>query len=47
MTYVISYTLHGRYTERTGSRAQVQALADYLSKTYRIQAEISQIGGSK
>lgn len=40
MTYVIRYTRNGVDIEKTGSRAQVQALADYLLKTFRIVATI-------
>jgi hypothetical protein len=40
MLYEITYVRSGKTETFTGSRMQCQALADYLSKTFRITANI-------
>ena len=36
MTYTLTYTRDGRTFSQSGTRRQVQALADYLSGTFGI-----------
>jgi hypothetical protein len=39
MMFQVTFTLHGKTEVMKGSRAQVQAMCDYLNKTYRLQVQ--------
>jgi hypothetical protein len=39
MMYQVTFTLHGETKTVKGSRAQVQAMCDYLNKKYRLQVQ--------
>lgn len=43
MTYAARWTQNGHESTATGSRAQIQALVDYLQRTYRIRATVAQM----
>lgn len=40
MTYRLTFTRNGSTRTELGSRAQVQALADYLQRTFRITSTL-------
>ena len=50
MMYVITYTRNSKVERHVGTRSQVQALADYLSRTFRIESTIvtqSKVGADR
>lgn len=41
MTYAVTYTRNGRTERHVGTRAQVAALAEYVTRTFRITPSIT------
>jgi hypothetical protein len=40
MLYVVTFVRDGKLESHVGTRAQCQALADYMTKTFRVSAEV-------